>query len=307
MRPKPLCSLLLVFLLLAACRRSTEPTQETPIAVATTPMLADLVSSVAGGTLQTIALVPIGADPHLYQPTPGDVRRIGTADVLVRNGLHLEGFIDDLAGNAPEGHVAITASDAVEAQTDDGGVPDPHFWLDAERWRLAGVHVAARLTEMFGDDPAAQQRVREGLAAFEAEATRMHTWIGQCIATIPEPQRVLVTSHDAFGYYGATYGLRVVAIQGMSTAAEASHRDVARVVDVVREAAVPAIFVETSVQPALLEQVARETGVTLAGPLYSDSLGDAGSGAETWAGMLRVNTEQIASALGGRCPPLEAP
>lgn len=263
-------------------------------------MLADLARSIAPSPFTVVSLLNPGADPHLYQPAPSDARTLASAAIIVRNGLHLEGWIDDLLGNA-EAALLVTASAPITPITDpaSGGV-DPHIWFDAELWAQVALHVASELATHPDSAEVAPEIVRRG-RDFAARARVLDAWARACIATVPEAHRVLVTSHDAFAYYGRAYGLEVVAVQGVSTEQEASHRDVAAVIEVVNGRRVPAVFVETSVNRALVEQVAAQTGAVVRGPLYSDSTGEPGSGAETWAGMFAANTIAIATALGGQC------
>lgn len=279
-----------------------------PVVVATTTMLADLAEQLGSDDVEVHGIMKPGGDPHLYQPTPGDARTIASSDMVITSGLYLEGWIDDLVRNAGGERPVVVAGDDVEPirmKESPGGV-DPHFWFDLEAWSLATKTVGAGLVELVGPRTDAAKRIRKRQQAYLAEVDALDTWTRERLKSIPDERRVLITSHDAFKYFGRAYGIDVVAIQGISTESEASQRDVANVVDVVRDRGAPAVFVETSVNPQLIEQVARETGVEVAGPLYSDSIGPADSPASTFVGTVSENVRIITEALGGEYMAFEA-
>lgn len=273
--------------------------------VASTTMLADLTSQIAGDDLEVVGIMSPGGDPHLYQPTPKDARAIAQSDLVIRSGLKLEGWIDDLLENAGGERPIVTASKGVEpirAEDQYGGI-DPHFWFEMQAWRIATQNVSNALVDLVGPETPAADRMRERTAEYLTRVDRLDEWVREQLATIPRDQRVLITSHDAFGYFGRAYEIDVIALQGISTEQEASQRDVARIVELVRERKAPAVFVETSVNPALIEQVARETGAEVAGPLYSDSIGKADGPAGTFVGTVAENTRMITESLGGTYRP----
>lgn len=272
--------------------------------VATTGIVADVVSRVGGEHVEVRALMGPGVDPHLYKPTEGDVRLLGDADLIVYNGLHLEGKMTDvlvrLARSRPVVALAeAVPEDALREPPEFDGLYDPHLWFDVSLWAMTPSVIARELAAL---DPAHQaeyaanaERVRDELLALDA-------WVTARIAEIPAPARVLVTAHDAFGYFGRRYGMDVVAIQGLSTVSEAGLGDVSRVVDVVIGRGVKAIFVESSVPrrsiQAVVDAVAAKGGtVTIGGELHSDALGAAGSPAGTYEGMVRANVDAIVEAL----------
>lgn len=273
--------------------------------VATTTMLADLTAELAGDDLDVVGIMSPGGDPHLYQPTPSDARAIASSDMVVRSGLKLEGWIDDLLENAGGERPIVTASkgvDAIRAEDQYGGI-DPHFWFELDAWAKATENVSAALIELVGPETAEAERIRQRTRAYLERVERLDGWVRTQLATIPKEQRVLITSHDAFGYFGRAYDIDVVALQGISTEQEASQRDVARIVELVRNRKAPAVFVETSVNPALIEQVAHETGAEVAGPLYSDSIGQSGGPAGTFVGTVAENVRMITESLGGTYRP----
>ncbi len=262
------------------------------------------MSRVGGEHVEVTALMGPGVDPHLYKPTEGDVRLLGNADLIVYNGLHLEGKMTDvlvrLARSRPVVALAeAVPEDALREPPEFDGLYDPHLWFDVSLWAMTPTVIARELAAL---DPAHQaeyaanaERVRDELLALDA-------WVTARIAEIPAPARVLVTAHDAFGYFGRRYGMDVVAIQGLSTVSEAGLGDVSRVVDVVIDRGVKAIFVESSVPRRSIQAVvdavaAKGSKVTIGGELHSDALGAAGSPAGTYEGMVRANVDAIVEAL----------
>lgn len=280
---------------------------ERPVVVATTTMLTDLARQIGEPEVEVVGIMQPGGDPHLYQPTPADARRIAQSDLVITSGLHLEGWIDDLVRNAGGVRPVVVASDGVDAirmEESPGGV-DPHFWFDLPSWQIAAGNVGSAIEAQLGADTPEGKAVASRLDAYQRRTKALDGWVRDQLATIPEAQRVLVTSHDAFGYFARRYQLDVVALQGISTEEEASQRDVANVVEAVRRRGAPAVFVETSVNPSLVEQVARETGAKVAGPLYSDSIGPLDGPASTFHGTVRENTRMMVEALGGRYEPFD--
>lgn len=273
-----------------------------PIVVTTTTMLQDLAQEIGGDTVRVHGIMKPGGDPHLYQPTPADARLIASSDIVVTSGLHLEGWIDDLVRNAGGERRVVVASRRVKPirMADSPGGVDPHFWFDLDAWSLAADEVGEGLIEVVGGRETNEaKRVVRQLDAYKQQLGQLDDWTRSRLSSIPRGQRVLITSHDAFGYFGRAYEIDVVGIQGVSTEQEAAQRDVANVIDLVRERGAPAVFVETSVNPQLIEQVARETGVKVAGPLYSDSIGTPDSPAATFVGTVAENVRIITEALGG--------
>ncbi len=290
--------LLITFFLVALGCDDTKTSQNArPLVVTTTTMLASMVQAVGGDLVEVRSLVYPGGDPHSYQPTPRDVRDVARASLIVTNGLGLEGWMTDLVRNAGKGASAkiVIASEGIEPLKTSGAI-DPHFWFDVLLWKQATHTVEARLVALL---PEGKETIHTQAEDYRRELDGLNQWIIAQIQKLPAKSRVLVTSHDAFHYLGRAYKLRVVGIQGVSTEHEASQRDIINVIEIVRESGVKAIFGETSVNPALVNQVARETGVDVRGPLYSDSLGGKGSGAENYQDMVIQNITAITEGLGG--------
>ncbi|TXD37617.1 hypothetical protein FRC98_07975 [Lujinxingia vulgaris] len=288
-------------MLLSACEREAEPVDDRPVVVATTTMLEDLTRELAGDDVRVVGLLSAGADPHIYQPRPADARQIAESDLVVMNGLLLEGWMEGLVRHAGGERPILVVGERIEEDrlmSVDGAV-DPHFWFDVALWQEGGKGVAEALQALFDEGDARRAAIASRHARYDEELEALDDWVRAQLATVPEEQRVLITSHDAFGYFGRAYDLDVEAIQGLSTEQEASQRDVINMIEVVRKRNAPAVFMESSVAPGLIEQVARETGARISGPLYSDSLGPEQSGAHTYVKMVESNVRLITGALGG--------
>lgn len=282
-----------------------------PTVVATTTIVADLVREVAAGRVEVVGLMGAGVDPHLYKASAGDVRRMSSADAIVYNGLHLEGKIADLLADVGQRGVrTLAVGDCVDPEqliTTEGfsGLHDPHIWFDVGLWRQTVGCVADLLVEL---DPGAEEDFRSAAAAYDAELAELDAWVRQRLETVPPARRVLVTAHDAFGYFGRAYGYEVRGLLGVSTASEAGTSDVQELAAFIAERQIPAMFVETSVPPryiqALQEAVqARGGTVEIGGSLYSDALGNPGSDAATYTGTVRANVETLVAALGDSAAP----
>jgi len=293
--------------------------------VATTAMVADTVREVGGDCVDVVHLMGPGIDPHLYRASAGDVDRLGRAELIVHNGLGLEGqlgaVLDRLGSRVPTltlaeaaaelaAAVGAAASAGTEAALLDGedayaGRADPHLWLDAALWSHAATAAAEKIAEL---RPACADDVRARAAAYAQRLLALDAWATTSVASIPEAQRTLVTSHDAFRYFGRAYGLDVHGVEGISTESEASIADIRATADLVLATGVPAIFVESTISPRTIEAVlaaARDRGgeVAIGGSLYGDAMGEAGTPEGTLIGMLRHNVVTIVTALGGAAAP----
>ena len=307
----PIVAFLLAITLWVACDRSQfgdgAVDDDKFHVVTTTTMLEDLVWNLGGEHVEVHGLVSVGGDPHVYQPRPNDARTVANSDAVVMNGLLLEGWMENLVRHAGGERPIIVGGEAIDESEliRVEGAIDPHIWFDVALWRRVAGEVAEGLIDLAGDQEAIAQEIRSNHEEYDHKLAVLDAWVEHQVATIPAERRVLVTSHDAFNYFGRAYGIDVEAVQGLSTEQEASQRDVANIIELVRERNAPAVFTETSVHPGLIEQVARETGARRAGPLYSDSIGPAGSGAETYVGMVETNVQMIIEALQGEYQPFD--
>ena len=277
--------------------------------VATTTMITDMAKNVAGDRANVTGLMGPGVDPHLYKPSAGDVTRLRKARVILYNGLFLEGRMSDLferMGKGGKTIVAIgTAVPVAELSKGEGEEthPDPHIWGDARLWSLCIAPVVKALSE--ADPAGAGEYARRG-DAYAAELAKLHTWAIARAKEVPAAQRTLVTSHDAFNYFGRAYGFQVIGVQGISTVSEAGTADIVKVVDLIKQRALRAIFVESSVPRATIERIAQDSGAKVGGELYSDALGTPGAKATgggetydpgTYIGMLKHNVNTVVEAL----------
>jgi manganese/zinc/iron transport system substrate-binding protein len=269
--------------------------------LATTGMIADAARRVGGDAADVTALMGPGVDPHLYQPTARDQGRLRSAELVFYNGLHLEGkMVEIFEALAREKRVVAVTRDIPEDRLlswgSSAGMHDPHVWFDVTLWQL----VVRTIADAYAThDPSHAEDFRRRAAEYLAELDQLDRYCRDRAAELSDEQRVLVTSHDAFHYFGRAYGFEVVGLQGISTETEAGLRAITDAVDLIRERKVQSIFPETSVPRAAIERVAKDSGAVLGAELYSDALGPAGSAAETYAGMIRANIDHIVDALKG--------
>jgi manganese/zinc/iron transport system substrate-binding protein len=276
----------------------------TILATATTGQVADVVRNVGGERVVVTALMGPGVDPHLYKASAGDVITLQRTDVVFYSGLHLEGrmieIFERLARTKPV--YAITdqiPEDKLRRPPEFEGAFDPHVWFDPTLWATTADVVAERLAVL---DPQSAGRYRTNAAIYKQRLAEMDGYARQQLGAIPEESRVLITAHDAFGYFGEHYGIEVRGLQGISTASEAGGADVQRLAEYIAERNVRALFIESSVPQATIEAVqaavrAKGKDVTIGGQLFSDALGAADSPEGTYLGMFKYNVDTITQAL----------
>ncbi len=279
--------------------------QEKIQASTTIGMVADLVRQVGGDRVGVEALMGPGVDPHLYKPTATDAARLNKADVIFYSGLMLEGRMGDLfAKLARSGKKVYATTESVpESQLTEPaefeGHYDPHIWFDVSMWTETVPSIVKGLSEV---DPSGKDLYEKNGAELMARMAELDKFCRDTAATLPEAARILVTSHDAYNYFGRAYGFKVVGLQGVSTVSEAGLADMAGLVDFIKEQKVKAIFVETSVNPAAIKRVAEDAGVKIGGELFSDAMGEPGEkkggfDVGTYDGMVRYNVSTIVNAL----------
>ena len=287
--------------------------------VATTGMVADLVEKVGGDTVRVQTLMGPGVDPHLYKASPSDIRALEGADIVFVSGLHLEGKMGELIEKLGARSRVVAVTDSIphdrlmgfsgagaggaggegDAAVPGAGAHDPHVWFDVSMWSQCLPGVSTALAEKRPQDRARYDAAR---TAYEKELTALHDEVRAAIGTIPKEHRVLVTAHDAFGYFSRAYDIEVLSVQGMSTESEASLKDINTLVDTLVGRKIPAVFVESSVSTRnidALRQGAASKGHTVAigGQLYSDAMGAANTPEGTYVGMVRANVRTIVDAL----------
>lgn len=315
--PRPaLWLLLLTAASLASGVHAQQPPQPLRV-VATVGMIGDLAAVVAGECAAVTVMMGPGSDPHLYRASAGDVRALRDADLVLYGGLQLEGRLSEVLDAVSGRARAVAVSEGVIADDeliagDFGKVVDPHVWLDASLWSRVPGFIARELAASTGFDPACSDAAAERAAELEAQLLALHAWAETAFTSVPEQQRVLVTAHDAFKYFGRAYGVEVVGVQGVSTESEAAVADVRRVIDAVVEREVPMLFVESTINPrtiqAVREGVRQRGGADVAiGPaLYADALGAGDTPQGTYIGMFVHDVVEIVAGLGGTPGPLPA-
>jgi zinc/manganese transport system substrate-binding protein len=265
--------------------------------VASFSILGDVVSQVGGDRVHVSTLVGPDADAHVFQPSPNDAKAVAHANLIVVNGLGFEGWIDRLIRNANYKGRIVVASQGVTARHlpgDDKDKTDPHAWQDPTNVAIYVRNIADGLSRL---DPAGASIYQSNATHYLQALTEVDVWAGKQFAQIPPKKRIVITSHDAFGYFGAHYGIRFLAPQGISTESEASAMDVARLVRQIKLGRIRAVYMENMTNPALIEQLARETGVTLGAPLYADALSLPQGKAPTYLDMMRYNVTQLLVGL----------
>lgn len=282
------------------------PVWADPIRItATTGMVGDLAKNIGGARVAVDVLMGPGVDPHLYKATAGDITRLSRADIILYSGLALEGKMGDifvrLSRKNPN---VIPVTEAIDRKkilepAAFQGHYDPHLWFDVSLWKEAGRRVLQALQE---HDPAGKAFYENNFNRYAAELDALHRWVRQKVSELPRAKRILVTSHDAYNYFGRAYGFQVIGLQGISTVTQAGLADIARAVDYILEKKVKAIFVESSVSPKAIQRVradaiARGWDVKIGGELFSDAMGKAGTPEGTYAGMIRHNVRTIIENL----------
>ncbi|GAA3219921.1 zinc ABC transporter substrate-binding protein [Pseudonocardia petroleophila] len=283
-----------------------EPIGDRPVRVTTTTnFITDTVERIGGADVEVTGLMGPGVDPHLYRASAGDVQTLRQADVIFYGGLQLEGrmaeLLDELAARQPTQAVTddIPRTDLLAPAPGANEEYDPHVWFDVGLWEQVSRTIAATLSER---DPARADAYATRLDTYLAELTELDAYVAARMAEIAPERRLLVTSHDAFEYFGRRYGLEVAGIQGISTAAEATTADVERVAELIAARGVPAVFVESSVPRQTIDALIAAAGrrgaaVTVGGELYTDAAGEPGTPQGTYVGMLRANADLIADGL----------
>lgn len=291
-------------LLAVGCAESTQQVKDNDgklYIVTTTGMIADAVQQVAGEYATVEALMGPGVDPHLYKATGSDLERLNKADLIFYNGLHLEGKMTEVLKKLGKQKPTIAVGDKLpqDKLINYGAAHDPHIWFDVELWAGILPTIADALKSY--DAPNAETYAANA-AAYQKELAELDAWVQEQLNTLPAGQRVLVTAHDAFEYFGKAYGIEVRGLQGISTVSEYGLKDVTNVVEMLVSRQIKAVFVESSVSDKALKAVvegAADKGHTVAigGTLFSDAMGAADKPEGTYIGMVRYNVKTIVEAL----------
>lgn len=294
-----------LLLLTAACSAQTSSEADGKLKVTTTiGMIADVVKQVGGDHVQVTGLMKSGVDPHLYKASQGDVKKLEQAQIIFYNGLHLEGKMVEIFEKMSSEKPTIAVSRNIpekQLRGWEGGEAshDPHIWFNVKHWISATEVIGEELSKL---DPAHAADYKSNTAAYIKQLQELDQYVLQQIASIPESQRVLVTAHDAFGYFGDAYGIKVMGLQGISTASEYGSKDVTDLREFLVSNKIKAVFVESSVPKKSIEAViqgAKKQGheVKIGGELFSDAMGKEGTPEGTYIGMVRHNVDTIVKAL----------
>jgi len=290
----------LALVLLLATMAAPAAAQEKLKVVATFSILADFVRNVGGDRVAVDALVGPNGDAHVYQPSPGDARTLADARLVFANGLGFEGWIDRLVKASGTKAPTVVATKGVKPRkAEDGhghGEADPHAWQSVANARIYVANIRDALSFA---DPAGKDSYAANAAAYLGRLDALETDVKAAIEKIPPDRRRIITTHDAFGYFAAAYGVAFIAPQGVSTEAEVSAKDVAKIITQIRKQKIPAVFLENVTDERLLRRIGAESGARIGGTLYSDALTDANGQAATYLDMMRHNVKQLAAALAG--------
>lgn len=271
----------------------------------TTTMVLDLVKNVGGDRVEVQALMGPGVDPHLYKAAASDISRLQRADIVFYSGLLLEGKLQDVFARMArtKKHVYAVTETIPEKELLEpesfGGHYDPHVWFDVPLWEKCVEAVVKGLSEVA---PKSREYFEKRGAETHARMAELHAWAKKKAAELPAEKRILITSHDAFNYFGRAYGFQVVGLQGISTVEEASSASMTKLVDFVKQKKVKAIFIESSVPPNAIKRISQDAGVKIGGELFSDAMGTAGQKENgydlgTYEGMIKHNLTTIVEAL----------
>lgn len=304
LRSLVLVCILAFSVILAACSNDESQGEGGKIkATSTIGMIGDVVSNIGGEHVDSTSLMKPGIDPHVYKATQGDIKKLEDADIFFYNGLHLEGqmldIFEQMEKNKPTVAVTKTVSTDGLLAGDEDTEHDPHLWFNVQYWIKAAEVIRDELIKLDEENKADYEKnAKEYIAKME----ELDSYVKKQIATIPEQNRVLVTAHDAFGYFGDAYGIEVMGLQGISTQSEVGSKDVSDLRDFLVENKIKAVFVESSVPKNTIEAViegAKKMGheVTIGGELFSDAMGDEGTEEGTYLGMVRHNVDTIVKAL----------
>jgi zinc/manganese transport system substrate-binding protein len=265
--------------------------------VATISILGDFVKNVGGDRVEVTALVGPNSDAHVYTPTPADAKKVAAAKVVFVNGLGLEGWMTRLIKASGTKAPTVTATKGVTSrkmEEEGHQVTDPHAWQSIANAKIYVANIRDGLTAA---DPAGKSAYEANATAYLAKLDDLEKEVKAAIGKIPADHRRIITSHDAFGYFGAAYGMEFIAPEGVSTETEASAKDVAKIIAQIRKQKIPAVFMENISDPRMMQQIAKESGAKIGGTLFSDALSDEKGPAPTYIDMMHNNIKQFTVAL----------
>lgn len=288
-------SILFLSIVLIGCSSEQATSENETFTVVTSfSVLADIISQITGEQADVSYIVPVGEEPHEYEPTPGDFRSISDADVFYVNGLGLEEWLETVVGK-------VSDTPIVEVSKGLEGIPlvgddedDPHAWLSPKNVIIYVENIVEELVER---DPEGEEVYRANAEAYIAELVELDAWITEQVQQIPEENRIIIISENAFKYFGADYGFDTEGIWDINSLDEGTPQQYARLIDIVRERNVPALFVESTIDTRYMETIANETSVEIAGKVYTDAIGEKGSAADSYISMMKENVRVFVEGL----------
>lgn len=293
-----------LILIFQACTADKKAVSDKLQIVTTTGIIADAVKNIVGDKATVISIMGPGVDPHLYKATQGDLEKLSSADIVVYNGLHLEGKMGEVLEKLGRNKKVIAMSDGLDknklrSSPDFPGSYDPHIWFNVALWTDAIKFLANEIATV---DKRNADLIMQNTATYKQKLNELHKNVGAQIAQIPIQQRTLITAHDAFGYFGDAYKIQVKGLQGISTVSEYGLQDVSNLVKFIVDSKIKAVFVESSVSPKAIDAVitgcqSKGHQIKIGGTLYSDALGNEGSKEGTYIGMVQHNVQVITQAL----------
>jgi len=301
--------ILVLFLAFVSAGSATEAGAEKKIkAIASFSILGDMVKNVGGDRVEVATLVGPNGDAHVFQPTPAAARAVGGANLVVVNGFGFEGWMDRLIQTSGYKGLVVVASQGIKTRemTSAAKAPhehgaakhepkiDPHAWQALSNALFYVDNIANGLSTV---DPEGAATYQANAAAYEGKLADLDKWAQTQFAAIPKAKRRMITSHDALGYFGDAYGITIISAMGLSTESEASAGDIAKLIRQIRKEKITAVFIENVTDPRLMQQVAKESGATLGGELYSDALSKPGEAAPTYIDMFKNNVTKVVAAM----------
>lgn len=284
-------------LLMAAVMTLARAAAAEPVKVVSfSSILTEIATAVGGDAVPVVGLVKPGVDPHEYEPTPGDLKQLGDARLVLASGKNIEHYLPKLQSSVSASAVIVQVGDRMPSlkmtEGNAGVIEDPHWWHN-----VANVEKATKVIRdvLIQVDPAARATFEKNAAAYLAKLAALDVWVKQTVAELPRDKRELVTSHDAFQYFAKQYGFKIYAIEGISTEQEASAKQVDELITTIKKEGVKAIFLEDALNPKVSTEITRETGAKIGGTLYADGLGSGDGG--TYEGMVKHNVSTIVEAL----------
>lgn len=297
---------LILFTLFSACSSETEKDGGKLKIVTTTGMIEDAVRNIVKDSADVEALMGPGVDPHLYKATQGDLRKLTESDIVLYNGLLLEGKMGEVLEKLSRIKPVFAVAEKIDKEKLISGEKhqtayDPHIWFDVSLWKEAVGHISTLLQEQNPEDAA---YYKKNTVTYQAKLDSLHQAVIQEVRKIPEEKRVLITAHDAFGYFGKAYDIEVIGLQGISTLTDFGLKDISDLVNLIGDRKIKAVFIETSVSEKAIRAVidgVRQRGheIKMGGSLYSDAMGSKGSKEGTYIGMVDANVSTIVNALSG--------